>query len=78
MGLMEKIFGDLNEKEVKKIGKIVDQVEALDEQMQALAMRSCRRRRRSSGKDCKTERLWTIFCQRPLRSVEKAHGEAWA
>ena len=37
MGLMEKIFGDLNEKEVKKIGKIVDQVEALDEQMQALS-----------------------------------------
>lgn len=37
MGLMEKIFGDLNEKEVKKIGKIVDQVEALDEQMQQLS-----------------------------------------
>ncbi|WP_419025405.1 preprotein translocase subunit SecA [Emergencia sp.] len=37
MGLMEKIFGDLNEKEVKKIGKIVDQVEALDEQMQGLS-----------------------------------------
>lgn len=36
MGLMEKIFGDLNVKEVKKIGKIVDKVEALDEQMQAL------------------------------------------
>ncbi|WP_424960090.1 preprotein translocase subunit SecA [Ihubacter sp. mB4P-1] len=36
MGLMEKIFGDLNEKEVKKIGKIVDQVEALDTAMQAL------------------------------------------
>ena len=37
MGLMEKIFGDLNEKEVKKIGKIVDKVEALDEQMQTLS-----------------------------------------
>ena len=37
MGLMEKIFGDLNEKEVKKIGKIVDQVEALDEQTQKLS-----------------------------------------
>lgn len=37
MGLMEKIFGDLNEKEVKKIGKIVDQVEALDEQMQGMS-----------------------------------------
>ncbi|MGN0658253.1 MAG: preprotein translocase subunit SecA [Emergencia sp.] len=37
MGLMEKIFGDLNEKEVKKIEKIVDQVEALDGAMQALS-----------------------------------------
>ncbi len=37
MGLMEKIFGDLNEKEVKKLSKIADQIEALDEQMQALS-----------------------------------------
>ena len=37
MGFMEKNFGDLNEKEVKRIGKIVDKVEALDEQMQALS-----------------------------------------
>ncbi|QIB70505.1 preprotein translocase subunit SecA [Aminipila butyrica] len=36
MGLMEKIFGDLNVKEVKKVEKIVDKIEALDEQMQAL------------------------------------------
>ena len=36
MGLLEKIFGDLNTKEIKKIEKIVDKVEALDEQMQAL------------------------------------------
>ena len=36
MGLMEKIFGDLNSKEVKKIEKIADQVMALDEQMAAL------------------------------------------
>lgn len=37
MGLMEKIFGDLNEKEIKKISKIVDKVEALDEEMQGLS-----------------------------------------
>ena len=37
MGLMEKIFGDLNVKEVKKIEKIVDKVEALDTTMQALS-----------------------------------------
>ena len=33
---MEKIFGDLNEKEVKKISKIADKVMAYDEEMQAL------------------------------------------
>lgn len=37
MGLLEKIFGDLNEKEVKKIGKIADEIEALDGEMQALS-----------------------------------------
>ncbi len=36
MGLMEKIFGDLNEKEVKKVSKIADRVMSYDEQMQAL------------------------------------------
>ena len=36
MGLMEKIFGDLNEKEVKKVSKIADKVMTYDEEMQAL------------------------------------------
>lgn len=37
MGFLEKIFGDLNAKEVKKVEKIVDKIEAFDEQMQALS-----------------------------------------
>lgn len=37
MGLAEKIFGDLNKREVKKIEKIVDVIESYDEQMQALS-----------------------------------------
>ena len=36
MGLLEKIFGDMNSREIKKIEKIVDQIEAYDEEMQAL------------------------------------------
>ena len=36
MGLMEKIFGDLNTKEVKKIEKIADKVMELDGAMAAL------------------------------------------
>ena len=37
MGFMEKVFGDLNVREVKKVEKIVDKIEALDEEMQALS-----------------------------------------
>ena len=37
MGILEKVFGDLNAKEVKKVEKIVDKIEALDEEMQALS-----------------------------------------
>ena len=34
---MEKIFGDLNAKEVKKVAKIADKVEAYDQQMQEMS-----------------------------------------
>ena len=37
MGLLEKVFGDLNEKEVKKVSKIADKVMAYDEAMQQLS-----------------------------------------
>ena len=37
MNLLELIFGDLNKKEVKKVEKIVDKIEALDEDMQKLS-----------------------------------------
>ena len=37
MGLMEKIFGDLNAKEVRKVEKITDKVLAREEEMQALS-----------------------------------------
>ena len=36
MGFLEKIFGDLNAKEVRKVEKIVDRIEAFDEDMQKL------------------------------------------
>ena len=37
MGIMEKIFGDLNTKEVRKVEKIVDVIESYDAAMQALS-----------------------------------------
>ena len=36
MGLLEKIFGDVNAKEVKKLDKIADEVMALDGKYQAM------------------------------------------
>ena len=37
MSLMEKIFGNLNAKEVKKLEKIAEKVEALDEETAKLS-----------------------------------------
>ncbi len=37
MGFMEKLFGDVNSRELKKIDKIVNQIEAYDSQMAALS-----------------------------------------
>ena len=37
MGFMDKLFGNKSEKEIKRITKLVDKIEALDEQMQALS-----------------------------------------
>ena len=37
MGFMEKIFGDLNSKEVKKLEKIADEVLALENKMADLS-----------------------------------------
>jgi len=42
MGFLEKIFGDLNEKEVKKVQKIADEIDALDEEMQELSSEELR------------------------------------
>ncbi|MBQ1385153.1 MAG: preprotein translocase subunit SecA, partial [Firmicutes bacterium] len=37
MGLFSKLFGDLNDKEIKRIEKIVAKIEALDGEMQSLS-----------------------------------------
>ena len=36
MGFLEKLFGDWNEKEIRRIEKIADKIESMDEEMQSL------------------------------------------
>ena len=70
MGIMEKIFGDLNAKEVKKVDK-TDKVEAYDEEMQTLSddelraktkefrNRTTRSEERRVGKECRSR--WSPY-----------------
>ena len=37
MGLVDKLFGNKSDKEIRRITKYVDAIDALDEQMQALS-----------------------------------------
>ena len=69
MGLMEKILGDMNTKEVKKIEKIADKVMALEEATALLSDDELRGRTEEFKKRVQEgERL--------LRCAVKAHGEA--
>ena len=43
MGLVDKLFGNKSEKEIKRIEKYVDAIEALDEKMQAWVVLFCTR-----------------------------------
>ena len=79
MGFMEKIFGDLNTKEVKKVEKIADQVMALEDQMAALTDEELKgARRRSSRSVSQAAKRWMTFCRRRLRSAVRRRGEVSA
>ena len=83
MGLVEKIFGDLNKREVKKIEKIVDVIESYDEQMQKLTDEELRAKTEEFKKRLLSEkkvmkvllRLWMTFCQRHLPCAVKVRLE---
>ncbi len=51
MGLFEKVFGTHSEKELKKIAPIVDKIEALDSDMQALSDEELKQRQQNSKRD---------------------------
>ena len=66
MSFMEKIFGDLNAKEVKKVAKIADKVEAYDQQMQEMSDQQLRDKTDEFKERLKMVRHWMIFCRKRL------------
>ena len=78
MSLVQKIIGDLNSKEVKKLDKIAEQVLALEPQMADLSDDELRAKT-AEFKDrhsCRSRRL-TTCCRRPLPYAEKALSAVW-
>ena len=78
MGLMEKIFGDINTKEVKKVEKIADQVMALEDQMAALTDEELKAKTPEFKGVSQTAKRWMTFCRRRLRSAVRRRGEVSA
>ena len=56
MGLLDKVFGSHSDKELKRISKTVDKIEALDESMQKLSDEELRHRPLNLKKDLQMER----------------------
>ena len=53
MGFLEKLFGSYSEREVKKLQKLADKIEALDQTMQSLSDYELK---------AKTDEFVFIFC----------------
>ena len=78
MSLMEKIFGDLNEKEVKKVSKIADKVMAYDEEYQKLTDQELRDKTQEFKKRIQEgETLDALLPEAFAVPAERAHGGAW-
>ncbi len=56
MGLFDKVFGSHSDKELKRISKTVDKIEALDESMQKLSDEELDIRPLNLKKDLQMER----------------------
>ena len=76
MSLMEKIFGNLNAKEVKKLEKIAEKVEALDEETAKLSDDELRAKTDEfKGRLAEGETLDDLFCL-PRGCSSKPRNEA--
>ena len=57
-GILKKIFGDPNEKEIKNIRVIVDKINSLEKDMESLSSANLAAKTRA--------KLWTIFFRKHL------------
>lgn len=66
-GLIKKIFGDPNEKELKNIRPIVDKINALEPDMERMSDANLQAKTSEFKLRLKKARLSTTFCRKRLR-----------
>ncbi len=63
-GLLKKIFGDPNEKEIKNIRVIVDKINSLEKDMQNLSSANLAAKTAEFKVRLQKVKPWTTFCRR--------------
>lgn len=65
-GILKKIFGDPNEKEIKNIREIVDKINSLEGEMQSLSSANLAAKTAEFKVRLQKGETLMIFCRRPL------------
>ena len=66
MSLLDKVFGSHSDKEIKRISKTVDKIEALDEEMQKLSDEELKHKTRIQRASGDGREIWMICFLRLL------------
>ena len=69
--LLNQIFGSKNDREIKTIRPIVEQINGLESGLTPLSDHALADKTQEFKKRLGPERLWTTSCRRPTRSAVK-------
>ena len=61
MGLFSKLFPNANDREITKLNKKADEIEALEEEYKNLSEEALKAKLLNLNKDLQTARVWMIF-----------------
>ena len=75
---LRKLLAGSNEGEIKKLMKIVEQINAFEPQTKALTDDQLRARPPSSARSLKMARRWTTCCPRHTPWCAKRRAACWA
>jgi len=78
MPILNKIFGDPNEKEVQKLQKVAEAVNGMEKDLEKLSDDELKAKTSYFRDQLKSGKQWMTFCQKPLQLSEKPARELLA